>query len=113
MPNVRRPVFLPGDLDGSIHRADSCFGWSIASLMTGATEPRPLSDAVRALTASRPLLLIATDLPEEHAATEAWKAESPAVQLWEPSGASHTGALSAYPAEWESRVITFLDGALG
>ncbi len=105
--------FLPGDVEGSIHRADSCFGWSIAGLMTGAPEPGPLTDAVLALTASRPLLLIAADLPEEHAATEAWRALSPTVQLWEPTGASHTGAISAYPAEWESRVITFLDGALG
>lgn len=104
--------FLPNDLEGTIHRADSCLGWAIAGLMTDATQPGPLSDAVRAL-GSRPMLLIAADDPDEHAATQAWQAESPAtIQLWEPDDTRHTAGLATHPAEWESRVIGFLDASL-
>jgi alpha/beta superfamily hydrolase len=103
---------LPTDMEGVIHRADSCLGWSLAGLMTNAPEPQPLSDAVRAL-GTRPLLLIAADLPEERAATSAWHATAPAtIQLWQPANTAHTAGLATHAAEWESRVIAFLDASL-
>jgi fermentation-respiration switch protein FrsA (DUF1100 family) len=101
-------TFLPAGIGGAIHHFDSCLGWSIAGLLTGAPEPSPLADELRAMSA-RPALLIAADTAEEHAATDAFKAAAPdTVELWQPEGASHTGALSAYPQEWERRVIDFL-----
>ncbi len=62
---------------------------------------------------SRPVLLIAADTAEEHDATNAFQAISPAtIQLWQPAGASHTGALGAYPQEWEHRVVAFFAASL-
>lgn len=105
-------TFLPGDMEGTIHRADSCLGWSIAGLMTGTAQPAPLADEVHAL-GRRPLLLIAADLPNEHAATRAWQAESPdTIELWEPAATAHTAGVFAHPAEWESRVVAFLEASL-
>jgi uncharacterized protein len=104
--------YLPGDMEGSIHRFDSCLGWALAGLMTGAPAPEPLAASVRSL-GTRPLLLIAADIDTERAATSAWRDESPAtIRLWQPAETGHTGGLSAHPAEWESRVIEFLDAAL-
>ncbi len=105
-------TFLGNDPEGGIHRTDSCLGWAIAAATSGAREPKPLLDEVRAL-GSRPALLIAADLPEEHAATESWRSVSPAtIQLWEPASTGHTAGLSTHPAEWEQRVVAFLDAAL-
>jgi hypothetical protein len=105
-------TFLSTDYEGAIHHFDSCLGWAIASLMTAAPQPSPLVDEVRLL-GSRPLLLIAADRPDERAATSALQAISPTtVQLWQPAGASHTGALAADPQEWEARVVGFLEEAL-
>jgi uncharacterized protein len=105
-------TFLAGDMEGTIHRADSCLGWALAALMTDAPQPGSLSDSVEAL-GSRPLLLIAADDPDEHTATEAWQAQSPStVHLWEPADTAHTAGLATHPAEWESRVIAFLDASL-
>ncbi len=104
-------TFLGNDLEGTIHRADSCAGWFLAGLITPESEPATLASVIRGR--ATPVLLIAADLPEEHSATEAWRALAPqAIELWEPAGASHTGALSAAPAEWERRVIDFLDRSL-
>ena len=98
---------LPNDLTGTIHRADSCLGYALSAAMTGLPEPAPLADSIRAI-GSRPVFLIAADLPTEHAATKSWRALAPAsVELWEPAGAGHTGALSAYPAEWETHVLVY------
>jgi fermentation-respiration switch protein FrsA (DUF1100 family) len=105
-------TFLPDGLDGAIHHFDSCLGWQIAGLMTGAAEPAPLVEEIRTL-GTRPALLIAADDPEEHAAIASLQAVSPAtVELWQPSGAGHTGALAKYPQDWEARVIGFLTSAL-
>jgi fermentation-respiration switch protein FrsA (DUF1100 family) len=105
-------TFLPGGVGGAIHHFDSCLGWELAGLLTGAPQPAPLVDELRAV-GSRPVLLIAADTPEEHAATEAFRSVSPAtISLWQPPGASHTGALSKYPQEWERRVVEFLSAAL-
>ncbi len=105
-------TFLANDMEGTIHRADSCLGWALTGLMTDAPQPGPMSESVMAL-GSRPLLLIAADDAAEHAAMETWQAISPStVQLWKPAATSHTAGLSTHPAEWEARVIAFLDASL-
>jgi hypothetical protein len=105
-------TFLPDGVGGVIHHFDSCLAWELAGLLTGAPQPPPLVEELRAV-GSRPVLLIAADTAEEHAATEAFRSVSPAtISLWQPSGASHTGALSKDPQEWERRVVEFLSAAL-
>ena len=85
-----------------------CAGWFLAGLLSAASEPVTLARSATQLD-TRPTLLIAADSYEEHAANESLRSISPAtIQLWEPVGASHTGALWAYPHEWERRVIGFL-----
>jgi hypothetical protein len=105
-------TFLPADMEGTIHHFDSCLGWDVAGLLTSAPQPAPLKDELARI-GSRPVLRIAADLPEEHAATDAFRSISPAtIQLWQPAGASHTGALAMYPQEWERRVVGFLAASL-
>jgi uncharacterized protein len=63
----------------------------------------------------RPVLLIGaggekTEIPVTRAYAEA---VGPSAQTWEIPEAGHTGGLRARPAEYERRVIDFLDEALG
>jgi uncharacterized protein len=105
-------VFWGDDAQGLLNRYDHCAGWFLAGLLSGASEPVTLARSAAQLDAT-PTLLIAADTYDEHAANEALRSISPAtIQLWEPAGASHTGALPAYPDEWERRVIGFLDASL-
>ena len=105
-------VFFGDDAQGLLNRYDHCAGWFLAGLLSAASEPVTLARSATQLD-TRPTLLIAADSYEEHAANESLRSISPAtIQLWEPVGASHTGALWAYPHEWERRVIGFLDASL-
>jgi fermentation-respiration switch protein FrsA (DUF1100 family) len=105
-------TFLPSGPGGAIHHFDSCLGWEIAGLLTDAPQPVSLVEELRRV-GSRPVLLVAADTAEERTATDAFRAVSPAtIELWQPAGASHTGALSTYPQEWERRVVEFLSAAL-
>ena len=65
--------------------------------------------------APRPLLLIGSggdkaELPVNRLYA---RAAGPSAQLWEIPEAGHTGGLRVRPAEYEQRVIEFLDEALG
>ncbi len=64
--------------------------------------------------APRPVLLIAGgDVEEEVLANRRYRAEGgPGVELWTVPGAGHTAGLRERPAEFERRVIGFLERAL-
>ena len=51
-------------------------------------------------------------LPAEGAAARLLRAAGEPKQMWKVPVASHTGGIDAQPAEFERRVIAFLDGAL-
>jgi uncharacterized protein len=105
-------VFWGGDPQSEVSRIDHCLGWAVASVLSGAAEPSTLTTSAAAL-GSTPVLLIAADNYRERLANETIRSVSPAtITLWEPAGASHTAALWAYPAEWERRVVEFLDAWL-
>ncbi len=38
---------------------------------------------------------------------------NPRTQLWGVSDCGHVKAFIAHPAEWEARVLAFLDGEIG
>ena len=88
--------------------------YATADVLTAASPPIRLQDAV-ARTSPRPILLItAGAVPDEGHAAAHIQAGSPAtVQVWTASGAGHTRSLAVHPAEWEDRVVSFLAHALG
>jgi len=88
--------------------------YATADMLSAASPPISLRDAV-ARTSPRPVLLItAGAVPDEgHAAAHIQSGSPATVQVWTASGAGHTRALSRHPAEWEDRVVSFLDHALG
>jgi uncharacterized protein len=50
------------------------------------------------------------NIPLRHAHAIA-RANPERVELWTVPGAAHTGAWSAFPAEYETRVLRFLEGS--
>jgi dienelactone hydrolase/FtsH-binding integral membrane protein len=84
-----------------------------AGLLSHAPKPTPLRDAI-ASAAPHPVLLIAAgNVPDEKLAGQWFQQGSPAtVELLVVPSAGHTGGLAADPAQWESRVMQFLNDAL-
>ncbi|HWM21135.1 MAG TPA: alpha/beta fold hydrolase [Ilumatobacteraceae bacterium] len=84
-----------------------------ADLMTSADRPGSLRDSIVAA-APRPVMIVAagTQRPEIDAGKAFQDASPDSVELWVAPDAGHTTAYDVHPAEWEARVIAFLDGAL-
>lgn len=83
-----------------------------ADLLADASPPIALEDAVRA-SAPTPLLLIAGAPAKELEANGVYAAAAgDRAELWHVAGSPHVGGLSTAPAEYEARVIAFLDAAL-
>lgn len=99
-----------GTVTRTLHAAQTC----LADLLSGARRPTPLADAVRDA-APRPILLIAAGqvVDEQHAVRALQAAAPRSVDVWVVLGARHTGGLTTAPQDWESRVVDFLDAALG
>lgn len=93
-------------------RVDDLTYW-FTDLLAPTGPPISLRDAAATM-APRPLLLItAGQVEDEQRAAEYIRSEAPSsVRVWEVPGAAHTGGLAAAPAEWEERVLGFLDLAL-
>jgi hypothetical protein len=98
---------------GSITKAVEWVTYGLTDLLTDASPPITLADAV-ARAAPRPVLLItAGNESDEGNAGSAIHAASPrTVEVWNVPGASHTGGLRWRPNEWRHRVTGFLDRAL-
>ena len=76
--------------------------------------PPPLAERI-GLIAPRPVFLIYSDPGqggEKERQPSYYAAAGEPKQMWKVPGASHTGGIDAQPAEFERRVIGFLDGAL-
>jgi dienelactone hydrolase len=101
-------------LRGALQEGVEWILYGVTDLLTAASAPTPLHDAVAA-GAPRPVLLItAGAVPDEAKAGRHIQAGSPGtVELWEVAGAGHTGGLRTDPAGWEQRVTSFLGRALG
>lgn len=99
---------------GSLTRGVDALTYGFADLLTDATPPISLHDAVRAA-APRPVLLIAAGAAADEARADRYiqSASPDTVELWVAPGTTHTHALISHPAEWETRVTSFLDHALG
>ncbi len=102
--------WLPRDFQGYMERAMRSIETGATGLLTSAPKPPSLRSALVA-TSPRPVLLIAGK--PEIQGDRAYRDASPTnVQLWELPDTPHTGGLATHPAEWSSRVTSFLDRAL-
>jgi pimeloyl-ACP methyl ester carboxylesterase len=98
---------------GQIQLGHEWLQYTLTDLLTDASKPITLADAVRT-TAPRPVLLIAAGgVPDEGHAAEYIQDQAPeTVTVWVVPGAGHIEGLATAPAEWERTVIGFLDAAL-
>jgi dienelactone hydrolase len=86
----------------------------VTDALTGASVPTSLRGAVEASGDTRYLLITAgEDLDEARSAAFVATAAPDRVQVWTVPSAGHIKGLATEPAEWEMRVVTFLDEALG
>ena len=104
--------FLENDPSGVIQKLEGDVMWNVAELMTAATPPLPLRDAV-ALAVRVPVLLIVGSAQDERAALPAFVRSAPSLEVWELPDTPHIQSLARHPDEWEERVIAFLDQAIG
>lgn len=97
---------------GTLQRGLEWLQYGLTDLLTAASKPTPLADAV-AYAAPRPVLLItAGEIADEGHAARYLAEESPGnVTVWTVEGAGHTDALDVAPEEWERRVRDFLTAA--
>jgi pimeloyl-ACP methyl ester carboxylesterase len=103
-------AWLAHDVPGLITRAMNWIQAQATKALSGAPEPTGLADAVVA-TAPRPVLLIAGR--DEIDGDRSYRDASPGnVQLWELPDTAHTQGLTQHRADWETRVVAFLDRAL-
>ena len=100
-------------LRGALSERIELLTYGFADLLTSASPPISLHEAVRAA-APRPVLLItAGSVPDEaRAARYIQQAAPSSVEVWVAPRTRHMRALKTHPAEWERRVVTFLDHAL-
>ena len=107
--------WLPGGWRGTVQRGIDAVLYATTDLLTDATSPPSLHDAVRDASPT-PVLLIAGGAvmanTEEDAGRWMQSGSPETVDLWVVPGSGHTGGLGTAPAEWESRVNLFLDDAL-
>jgi hypothetical protein len=85
--------------------------YGVADWLTPATAPIPLAAAVGKVPPRRIMLMTTTE--EEPYGRLYAAAAGSAATLWSPASREHTEALQEHPAEWERRVVGFLDEALG
>ena len=100
-------------LRGALTESAERLTYTYADLLTSASPPIALRDAVRAARGHPVLLIAAGDMPDEARAGRSIRRASPGtVELWIAPSTGHTDALQTHSEEWEARVIDFLDHAL-
>ena len=106
--------WLPEGFNGAIERGLEWVLFEAADLMTDASKPMPIRDAIRG-GAPTPILIIAGGATTDEADAGRWfrRASPSTVDLWIVPGAGHTRALATDPAGWRARVLRHLYAALG
>jgi pimeloyl-ACP methyl ester carboxylesterase len=106
--------YLGSSITERIEHLDGALMWAIGAMLTDASPPPPLRAVVeRASAAQLPMLLIVGDDPAESGAATILAAAAPGMEVWRLPETPHIQSLARHPAEWESRVVPFLDRALG
>lgn len=87
--------------------------YGIVDYLSEASPPTGLRGAVEATSDVRYLLITAGSVEDEgRAAAHIRSGDPDRVEVWEVSGADHTGAYAEDPEGWARRVVSFLDQAL-
>ena len=98
---------------GSLQEQVEKVQFAITDLLTDASPPVALRDAVTAAADTPFLLVVAgTVADEQHAAQFIRDAAPERVSAWTVEDATHTGGLEAEPAAWEQRIVRFLEDSL-
>ena len=106
--------YLPGGVTGAIQRVLDELTYGTAALLSPAPQPDTLHTAIARAPATRFLLIAAGRGVDEPQAVAYLRTAAPdRVQTWTVPGASHVHGLATAPAQWTTRVIGFLDRALG
>ncbi len=106
--------YLPGGVTGAIQRVLDELTYRTAALLSPAPQPGTLHTAIARAHATRFLLIAAGKGVDEPQAVAYLRTAAPdRVQTWTVPGASHVHGLATAPAQWTTRVIGFLDRALG
>ena len=106
--------YLPGGVTGAIQRVLDQLTYGTAALLSPAPQPGTLHTAIARAHATRFLLIAAGKGVDEPQAVAYLRTAAPdRVQTWTVPGASHVHGLATAPAQWTTRVIGFLDQALG
>ncbi len=106
--------YLPGGVTGAIQRVMDELTYGTAALLSPAPQPGTLHTAIARAHATRFLLIAAGKGVDEPQAVAYLRTAAPdRVQTWTVPGASHVHGLATAPAQWTTRVIGFLDRALG
>jgi pimeloyl-ACP methyl ester carboxylesterase len=83
--------------------------FSLTDVLTAASPPITLHDAVEQAAPTPFLLITAGNVKDESVAARELAASSPStVEVWDVPDTAHTKALATHPVEWESRVTSFL-----
>jgi dienelactone hydrolase len=87
--------------------------YTVTDLLTDASKPSTLPDAVEDAAPTPVLLIAAGEVEDEQQAAAHLKEKSPStVTVWVVPDAGHTDGFDTAPDEWEERVVGFLDAAL-
>jgi len=96
-----------------LERGLDWYTYRLTDLLTEASPPASLRESVAAAGTTEFLLVAAGTLEKEIIAAESMRtADPPRVEVWTVSDAAHMRALGTAPAEWERRVVGFLDDQL-
>ncbi|HYN30223.1 MAG TPA: alpha/beta fold hydrolase [Dermatophilaceae bacterium] len=110
---VDKARWLPTGTAGTLQRGIDRLTYGLADLVSPASPPPPLQDAVARAQGTSFLLVAAGSRPDETNAAEVLRRAAPdRVRVWTVPGAGHTGGLRAQPEQWEQTVLAFLDTAL-
>lgn len=98
---------------GAIQERIEAAQYGVTDLLTAASPPTPLRTAVAGAPDTRFLLITVGNVDDEGRAAAHIRSGSPdQVEVWTVGGAGHTGGFDAGPAEWQRRVVGFLDRTL-
>lgn len=105
--------WLPRGIAGAVQRGLDRLTYALTDVLTSAERPAPLHRAVSTATTTRFLLLTAGSEPDEARAAAVLRRAAPErVDVWSVPDAGHTAGLATDPAQWEQRVVEFLEREL-
>ncbi|HEU5271998.1 MAG TPA: alpha/beta fold hydrolase [Jatrophihabitans sp.] len=106
--------YLPGGVLGAIQRGLDRLTYGTAALLSPAPQPGTLHRAIGQAQSTAFLLIAGSKAVDEADAVGHLRTAAPGrVQTWTVAGATHTHGLATAPQQWTTRVVTFLDHALG